>query len=596
MRKINPDNQYKICIHKNSGYWYASTQPRVFNEKTGKFHCIRKHWGTVDENLKFHPNIDYIYATPEERAKLEFPQDWDLSEIEKLSGNRKKGRKIIDSQDENRLYGDVWLMEKIADDMGLKEDLKRTFGGNEEITNDILTSAMFLISDNRTFSHMAAWQRITKTPSPSPITSSQFTRLTQSISNQNRTDIFRYRMNRLGNDELCAVDSTTRSTYGSSLADIRWGKNKERIPLPQTTEVVIYTLSSHTPIYYRSFPGNIPDSRSLQTILHELEILGFQEIILITDRGYDSIRNLEMLIDTRQPIIMGAKVNQKLISSKLPEIGPGNAKPEGMKLDVATEIFYRQYDLEYKIEGQRGSIKKAVELKLNLYYDVFKRSRDMLNLEILCVEQEERLKELIGQKISNDDEADFKKEFWLYKPTIAPESRILREYELDTKKYEQHIKHAGFFANITQGLYMNAMEANYHYRLRDEQEKYFTKAKSNLGYDRIRTSSEGGKIGRDFILFVAQIILCRIAYVLKTELSDTYSSISEILDEMRSIRYIEHPNTQPHITPFVGRQLEICKAFGFDVPNGCAPDYITRKTNKSKRGKTRPKRELIRDN
>jgi len=32
-------------------------------------------------------------------------------------------------------------------------------------------------------------------------------------------------------------------------------------------------------------------------------------------------------------------------------------------------------------------------------------------------------------------------------------------------------------------------------------------------------------------------------------------SLQSILDEMRPIRYIEHPNTKPTLTPFVGDQV-----------------------------------------
>ena len=56
---------------------------------------------------------------------------------------------------------------------------------------------------------------------------------------------------------------------------------------------------------------------------------------------------------------------------------------------------------------------------------------------------------------------------------------------------------------------------------------------------------------------------------------------------MRPIRYIEHPNTKPTLTPFVGDQVKICEAFGFDIPDGCAPEYVVRKTNKGKRGRWR---------
>lgn len=65
------------------------------------------YWGTVDDNNKFIPGKNYLIASPDVRPKLIFPQNWDLSETKKLSGNRDKGRPAIESQDKNRLYGAI---------------------------------------------------------------------------------------------------------------------------------------------------------------------------------------------------------------------------------------------------------------------------------------------------------------------------------------------------------------------------------------------------------------------------------------------------------------------------------------------------------
>ena len=113
-RRVDPESQYRVSIHKNNGYRYASTQPGTVNPETGKRDYRRIHWGTVDENNKFYPGKKYIFASIEERSRLIFPDDWDLSEVDKLSGNRKPGRPMIEAQDENRLYGDIWLLEQVA--------------------------------------------------------------------------------------------------------------------------------------------------------------------------------------------------------------------------------------------------------------------------------------------------------------------------------------------------------------------------------------------------------------------------------------------------------------------------------------------------
>lgn len=260
-RRPDPLARFRVKIHNDNGHRYAFTQVPTTNEKTGKkvYHIL--HWGKVDENLRFTPGDRYMLASVEDRKKLIFPDDWDLSEIEKLSGNRKPGRQPIETQDENRLYGDVWLLEQIAQATGLKDDLMEVFHGSEEVVNALLTLAMFELTQGKPFSHVADWQTIEKTPCAQPLTSPTITRLLQAITNQNRIDLFYLRGKRVEKDEYCAVDSTSRSAWGKSLCDIQYGKSKDHLPLPQTLEVVVYTLDSHMPIYYRSFPGNFPEDR-----------------------------------------------------------------------------------------------------------------------------------------------------------------------------------------------------------------------------------------------------------------------------------------------------------------------------------------------
>lgn len=95
-RPIDTTAPYRVSIHNINGYRYASTQPAYQNPETGKTKHKRIHWGTVDESNKFIPGSRYIFAPVEERAKLIFTKDWDLSALEILTGGRKPGRPVIE--------------------------------------------------------------------------------------------------------------------------------------------------------------------------------------------------------------------------------------------------------------------------------------------------------------------------------------------------------------------------------------------------------------------------------------------------------------------------------------------------------------------
>jgi hypothetical protein len=333
--------------HVNGGYAYASTQPPYLDPETGKKKYRHVHWGTIDEGHKFIPGSKFYLASPEERAQLIFPGGWDISAAVKLTGLRQPGRSAYDGEDQNRFYGDIWLLEQIAIRTGIRKDLETVFDGNREIVDDILTLAMFPYLTKFNYSRVARWQKIAAAPSSRELTPKAITLLTQSIAERHRMELLRLRATKLGKDELCAVDSTSRSAYGWSLADVRWGKNREQLPLGQTLEVVVYTLSSHMPVYYRTFPGNMPDSRSLDTILTDLEHAGFNNLVLITDRGYESLRNLEKHILRGQSMVMCAKTGQKNVAKVIQGMGEFGARPGGMSVDSDAMVYHNERGTMY---------------------------------------------------------------------------------------------------------------------------------------------------------------------------------------------------------------------------------------------------------
>ena len=585
-RPVDPLAQYRVKLHINGDYTYASTQPPYDDPSTGKKKYRRVHWGTVDEKLKFTPGATFFMASPEERARLIFPEEWDISEAKALTGLRKPGRPEYSDSDQNRLYGDIWLLEQVALKTGVRQDLEAVFGGNREMVDDILTLAIFPYITKFTYNRVARWQKIARSPSRRELTPKAITLLTQAITEQHRMDLLRLRATRLGKDELCAVDSTSRSAYGGSLADIHWGKNKEGLQLEQTTEVVVYTLSGHMPVYYRTFPGNMPDSRSLDVILTDLEHAGFKELVLVTDRGYDTLKNLEKYILRGQPMVMCAKTGQRDVAKAITALGEFGTRPDGMVVDADAKVYHIQYEIDYVVRSIGQSTKASDRLKLNLYFDPVRRGLELMELDITLSAQESALRDLLKNKGTIADDTVAKHDFCYYKVSYNPATMVIESYELNEKKVAKARKLSGFFSIMTHGVDFDAMETFKTYGLRDEQEKYFQQMKDQMVSDRQRNWSEEGKTGRLFILFVSMMLSSYVRHIWKsTELYELFSSSLEILDEMRPIRMIEHTNRAKVITPFVGAQVDISRAFEFKIPEGCAPVYTSRHKPARKRGR-----------
>ena len=164
---------YKVSIHDNGGRKYASTQPFTVDDD-GKKHYTHKHWGIVDDDMRFHPNSTYFYAPIEERRKLIFPAEWDLSEIKALCGTGHRGAVEYEGGDLDRMYGPTWFLDNVARETGLTDDLRKVFDGNMEMAQDALTLAYYLLLESRTYSHIGKWQRVVKTPSVHTLTSGFF--------------------------------------------------------------------------------------------------------------------------------------------------------------------------------------------------------------------------------------------------------------------------------------------------------------------------------------------------------------------------------------------------------------------------------------
>ena len=588
-RKPDPTNPYRVRLHKDKGYRYASTQPGTVNPETGKREYTRIHWGTVDENLRFHPNSTYILATAEERSKLIFPEGWDLSETKVLPGLPDASAMIPEGQNENRLYGDSWLLMEIAKITGVFEDLCSVFRDNINYVNIVLTIAFFLIIERDSYHNIEEWPNTRKLPYDNSMNSKFITEFTQNITEQNRMDFLKCRAARLNPDEICAVDSTSRSAWGSSLAEIKYGYNKDHLPLPQTVEVVVYTLSQHGPVYYRIYPGNMTDSRSLKTIKKDLNDAGFKNFVLITDRGYETLDNLDYLIEDGQKLIMATKINQKFVLDKIKNYGMFNLHPESMKLDRDSKLYHEQFEFDFS-DVNKKSTTIPDRLKLNIYLNSVDRAEKLLEIELTASKQKTALEKIKTEQTALGDDESIRKDYSYYDIDLDKEKRTVNDFSFKHDKYEKHLMTAGFFANTTHKLDFDSMTANHHYKLRDEQEKYFTAMKTRLGENRQRVWSEEGKTGRSFVLFVTLIISCYFDYIHRTKLKDKFATPKKVLACMRPIRYIEHQNTKAYITPFIGKQIDICKAFGIEIPEGCAPAYAMPAQPAKKRGRPRKDR------
>jgi len=291
-------------------------------------------------------------------------------------------------------------------------------------------------------------------------------------------------------------------------------------------------------------------------------------------------------------MVMSVKTGQKNITKVIQGLKEFGTRPEEMVVDPEAMVYHKQFDINYEVESTGQATKMSDRLKLNLYFDPIRRGLELMELDIALTVQKAILDDLQKSKEILGDDAWIKREFCYYKVTYDPVIRVIKSYEINENKVSKTRNLCGFFAIMTHGVDFDAMTAFRAYRLRDEQEKYFQQMKDQMVSDRQRNWSEEGKTGRLFILFVSLVLSSYVRHIWKsTKLHELFASSLDVVDEMRPIRLIEHTNRAKAITPFVGAQVDICEAFSFDIPEGCAPAYVSRQNPVRKRG--RPPRKAV---
>ena len=307
--------------------------------------------------------------------------------------------------------------------------------------HEILSLSVFPFLSGKNFNRFSKWQNTHKTLIDYQLTSSAITRLCQKISDNERMNLIKLRINRLPKQSYVDCDSTTRSAWGKGLADIRWGRNKDNEKLKNTIETTVYSLENHEPFYYRLFPGNISDISTVRTIISDLKLFNIKDLLFISDRGYISEENLASLVGVDVSFIISSKINNKIILTFIETILYDNEGfPTNMEFDEDKKLFYRQFTVpDYNSHMSNGTNIEIKGLKVNIYLDFSARFN-----EILLIKNKINKEKVIIEKdvAENNIPIDFKKynalfDYYKIKPIKDKNNKTIA---LTYEEYNEKIK------------------------------------------------------------------------------------------------------------------------------------------------------------
>ena len=145
--------------------------------------------------------------------------------------------------------------------------------------------------------------------------------LFQSITEEAKIQFFRLQGKRRAEKEYWAYDSTSISSRSEMLKQVKYRKNKDEDHLPQINLALVFGEESKLPFYYRKIAGNMPDVKTVRELLRELDVLGYEKVKLVIDRGYYSKDNINALYKNHLKFLSGTSSALSFAKAFIREIG-----------------------------------------------------------------------------------------------------------------------------------------------------------------------------------------------------------------------------------------------------------------------------------
>lgn len=433
-------------------------------------------------------------------------------------------------------FGATYLLDQIGEVTGLTADMKTCF---PDTYKQIQSIAYYLVlEDQNPLFRFKKWAAIHRHPYGKDIPSQRSTEIFQSVTEEAKMRFFRLQGKRRVEKEYWAYDSTSISSRSDTLRQVKYGKNKDDDHLPQINLALVFGEESRLPFYYRKLAGNVPDVKTIQELLRELDVLGYEKIKLVMDRGYYSAENINALFKKHLKFLCGTSSALSFAKEFIREIGGKKDHYEyynsNLELYVFTKTIAWDYEQERPYKGD--VVKEERRMYLHLYFNpdkfsddgkAFNRKLDSLKNELLS-----------GHRVP-EHEKEYKKYFEIKETPKRGISLTVKQDAVDAA----HARY-GFFVLISNEV-KDPVTALSLYRMRDVVEKAFWNVKERLNLKRTMTSSESSLEGKLFVEFIALIYLSYIQKKMEEKgLFVTYT-LHELLDELDVIECFMEPGKAP---------------------------------------------------
>jgi hypothetical protein len=385
-------------------------------------------------------------------------------------------------------YGHVYLLQTIADQLGLTAILKHLFPKDYPT---LLALAFFEISEAAPLYLFASWKESTDLKEIPVLRSKDLSAFTQRVGcmEPERLDFASAWTRRCGEVEAIVFDITSLSSYAQDIDYVEWGYNRDGESLPQVNFGVIYAEHIQLPLHYQLYRGSIPDVTTLKNIVNYLELFQLKERLFILDRGFYSASNLSTLHQAGIKFIIPMSSAVKVFSALL--------FTNRRKLSDLNNSFVFGDEVLFHVQAP-VEINQII-FQAHLYFNDRRRSEEVSSFLRKVLELESAAQK---QRFHNKEAA---MEYLASHLKGAPELFHVKgndgqfEIRRNTRALSQRMATMGAILMLTNHTDLNREKILELYRRKDYLEKTFDVLKNELDGKRLRGHSKDVINGRLFI-------------------------------------------------------------------------------------------------
>jgi transposase len=453
-------------------------------------------------------------------------------------------------------YGNVYLLRKIAERIGLSQLLEQIF---PEDYPTLLALACFAISEATPLYGFPYWVESTVVNGVEPLSSKALTQLTDKLGRleSERLEFCRHWIRHVGPVQAVVFDITSLSSYSTLFELVEGGYNRDHEQVPQINLGVIYAEQSNLPLYYLLYPGSIPDVSTLKNLLNYIKLFELRESVFVLDRGFYRATNLVNMAQSQMRFLLPLPRSVNLFSTL-------RAKHTGHLSNPANSFLFRDEVLFYV---QDSIALSNLVLQTHLYFDPQSRCdqtahflKRILEVEAAAKQQEFATKTEARQYLASqlNGAAD------VFRVTGKTGS-----FEITRKPatLSQRLANMGTTIMLTNHPSLGREQILAFYRRKDYLEKTFDILKNECDGKRLRGSTKDTIEGRLFLKFISLILYSVLGNIMRDQRLFKRYSVREIMYELKKLRMVEMNNGNFYLTEVSKRQKEIFNKFDVEIPS-----------------------------